>query len=42
MVSGDHQETAKAIALKAWIVSDEDLRRTYSIMSGENFRESVG
>lgn len=42
MVSGDHLETAVAVAIKAGIVSEEDSKQRYSCMTGEEFRKLVG
>ncbi len=39
MIRGDHIETAQAAALKAGIISQEDLGIPYTVMSGEDFRE---
>jgi P-type Ca2+ transporter type 2B len=42
LVSGDHIETAKAVAIKAGILKPEEAGRSYAVMSGEQFRELVG
>jgi magnesium-transporting ATPase (P-type) len=38
MVSGDHIETAKRVAYKAGIVTDEDLQNPNCVMDAEDFR----
>jgi len=42
LVSGDHEETAKSIALKTGIVKNEELDREGTVMTGEAFRNAVG
>lgn len=42
MISGDHIETAKAVALKAGILTSEELSETYAVMNAEEFRDLVG
>jgi len=42
LVSGDHIETAKAVALKSGILRAEEAGRLYSVMSAEDFRQTVG
>lgn len=42
LVSGDHIETAKAIAYKAGILRNSEAGRQYSVMSAVDFREAVG
>lgn len=42
LISGDHFETAKAVAIKAGILRPEEAGRNYSVMTGEQFREFVG
>jgi len=42
LVSGDHIETAKAVALKAGILKPEEAGRVYAVMTGEAFRTHVG
>jgi len=42
LVSGDHVETAKAVALKAGILRREDAGREYAVMTAQEFREHVG
>jgi magnesium-transporting ATPase (P-type) len=41
-VSGDHIETAKAVALKSGILKPEEASKLYSVMSAEDFRNTVG
>ena len=38
LVSGDHVETAKAVALKSGILKPEEASKLYSVMSAEDFR----
>jgi P-type E1-E2 ATPase len=35
MVSGDHLETAKAVALKAGILDEDDMSHQYSVMTAD-------
>lgn len=42
LVSGDHVETAKAVALKAGILRPEEAGRLYAVMQAEDFRATVG
>jgi len=42
LVSGDHIETAKAIALKSGILKPEEASKLYSVMTAEDFRATVG
>ena len=42
LVSGDHIETAKAIALKSNILKPEEASKLYSVMDAEDFRNTVG
>jgi Ca2+ transporting ATPase len=42
LVSGDHFETAKAVALKTGILLPEEAHADYAIMSGEDFRNELG
>lgn len=42
MISGDHVETAKRTALKAGIVSEQDLESPNAVMDAETFRDLVG
>jgi len=42
LVSGDHLETAKAVALKAGILRPDEANRTYAVMHAEEFRATVG
>lgn len=42
LVSGDHLETAKAVAFKAGILRPEEAGRMYAVMHAEQFREVVG
>lgn len=38
MISGDHIETAKRVAYKAGILTDDDLRKDNCVMDAEEFR----
>jgi Ca2+ transporting ATPase len=42
LISGDHVETAKAVAIKAGILRPEEAGRSYAVMTGEQFRDFVG
>jgi magnesium-transporting ATPase (P-type) len=42
LVSGDHVETAKAVALKAGVLQPEEAGRPYAVMTAQEFREHVG
>lgn len=42
MISGDHKETAIAVAQKAGILAGDDLKREAAVMLGKDFRELVG
>lgn len=42
LVSGDHVETAKAVALKAGVLRPEEAGREYAVMTAQEFREHVG
>jgi P-type Ca2+ transporter type 2B len=42
LVSGDHIETAKAVAIKSGILRQEEAGRNYAVMTGEEFRNHVG
>lgn len=42
LVSGDHIETARAVALKSGVLRPEEAGRNYAIMHAEQFREVVG
>lgn len=42
MVSGDHRQTAEAIAMKAGILRKDESRKPHAILSGEDFRRLVG
>ena len=42
LVSGDHVETAKQVAIKAGILRPEEAGRSYAVMTGHQFRELVG
>jgi len=42
MISGDHIETAKRVAYKAGILTDEDLQKPNSVMDADDFRSMVG
>lgn len=42
MISGDHFETAKSVAIKAGILNKEDLAEENCIMTGEKFRNLCG
>ena len=38
MISGDHIETAKQVAIKAGILRPEEAGRSYAVMTGAQFR----
>jgi Ca2+ transporting ATPase len=42
LVSGDHVETAKAVAIKAGILRQEESGRNFAVMTGAEFRRYVG
>jgi P-type Ca2+ transporter type 2B len=42
MISGDNLETAKAVAIKAGIISAEDSNRLHVCMKADEFRQEVG
>lgn len=42
MVSGDHLETAKQVAIKAGIITEQEAKEKYVCMTGEEFRNIVG
>lgn len=42
LVSGDHAETAKTMALNAGILKHEDIGRQFTVMEGKEFRQQVG
>lgn len=42
MVSGDNLETARAVAIKAGIITEEEAKTKYVCMPGEEFRRLVG
>jgi magnesium-transporting ATPase (P-type) len=42
MISGDHIETAKRVAYKAGILTDEDIVRQNCVMDADDFRNQVG
>lgn len=42
LISGDHIETAKQVAIKAGILRPEEAGRSYAVMTGAQFRELVG
>jgi Ca2+-transporting ATPase len=42
MISGDHIETAKRVAYKAGIITDDDLKNPNCVMDAEDFRLQVG
>jgi len=42
LISGDHIETARAIAVKSGILRPEEAARSNSVMTGREFREKVG
>ena len=42
MVSGDHLETAKVVAEKAGILTEEESVKPFSVMSAQDFRSTVG
>lgn len=42
MVSGDHIETAKSVAIKAGILRHDEQKKNYAVMEAEDFRAVVG
>jgi len=42
MVSGDHIETAKQIAIQAGILLPDEARKNYAVMDAEEFRNKIG
>lgn len=42
MVSGDHIETAKQVAIKAGIITEAESKEKFVCMNGEEFRNAVG
>jgi len=42
LVSGDHYDTAVAIAQKAGILRSQEVHDSNAVMTGESFREQVG
>jgi Ca2+ transporting ATPase len=42
MVTGDNMDTAKAIALNAGILTEEEAQHEYAVMDGKTFREICG
>jgi magnesium-transporting ATPase (P-type) len=42
MISGDHIETAKRVAYKAGILTDEDMQKQNCVLDAEDFRNMVG
>lgn len=42
MISGDHIETAKRVAYKSGILTEEDLQKQNCVMDAEDFRNMVG
>jgi len=42
MLSGDHVKTATAVALKCGILRQEEQRKEYTVMTGEELRETIG
>jgi len=42
LISGDHVQTAKAVAIKSGILRPEEAARSNSVMTGREFREKVG
>ena len=42
MISGDHIETCKAVALKAGIIKQDEMRLDEIAMTGDQFREAIG
>jgi len=41
LISGDHIETARKVAHKAGILTDEDLDKENAVMDAEDFRQAV-
>ena len=42
MISGDHIETAKSVAIKAGIIAEQEANEKNVCMTGEEFRNAVG
>ena len=42
MISGDHIETAKKVAIMAGILTEDDLLKQHRVMHAEDFRSLVG
>ena len=42
MITGDHIETAKFVARKCGIISEEELNQPQKVMTGQEFRDAVG
>ena len=42
MLSGDHVKTATAVALKCGILRQEEQRKDYTVMTGEQLRAAIG
>lgn len=42
MVSGDHLDTAKAVAIQAGIIDEEEAQLDDIAMTGDQFRERLG
>lgn len=42
MVTGDNLDTAKAIALSAGIITQDEVDKEYMCMDGKSFRETCG
>jgi len=42
MCTGDNTDTAKAISINAGIIDAEDADKPYAVMTGKEFRETVG
>lgn len=42
MISGDHIDTCKAVALQAGIIKEDEMRSNEIAMTGDQFREAIG
>jgi magnesium-transporting ATPase (P-type) len=42
MVSGDHIDTATAVAIKAGILTEDEAKIKYAVMHADEFRKIVG
>jgi P-type E1-E2 ATPase len=42
LISGDNKETAKAVAIKAGIVTEAEAENRHVVMASEEFRNAIG